>query len=103
MQSYLVARGLFTTDDWTCYHMTVPSTALARAVEIEADRFQNLNYDEAAFQKEARAVLGEAHREYGRTAKMLGASADAWGPDWPCPGIKTEDAAPARPALKVAA
>jgi hypothetical protein len=52
---------------------------------------------------DSRRLLGEAHREYGRTAKMLGASADAWGPDWPCPGIKTEDAAPARPALKVAA
>lgn len=52
----------FTTDDWTCYHMTVPASALAKAVEIEADRFRNLNYDEAAFQKEARAVLGEYNK-----------------------------------------
>ncbi len=52
----------FTTDDWTCYHMTVPSTALATTVEIEADRFRNLSYDEAAFQKEARAVLGEYNK-----------------------------------------
>jgi zinc protease len=52
----------FTTDDWTCYHMTVPAQALAKAVEIEADRFQNLEYDEAAFQKEARAVLGEYNK-----------------------------------------
>jgi zinc protease len=52
----------FTTDDWTCYHMTIPASALAKAVEIEADRFQNLEYDEPAFQKEARAVLGEYNK-----------------------------------------
>jgi zinc protease len=52
----------FTTDDWTCYHLTVPSSALATVVEIEADRFQNLKYDEPAFQKEARAVLGEYNK-----------------------------------------
>src|SRR4051794_32547031 len=52
----------FTSDDLTCYHMTVPSSALAKAVELEADRFQNLKYDEPAFQKEARAVLGEYNK-----------------------------------------
>jgi zinc protease len=52
----------FTTDDWTCYHATVPSSALAKIVEIEADRFRNLKYDEPAFQKEARAVLGEYNK-----------------------------------------
>jgi len=52
----------FTTDDWTCYHMTVPSTALPTVVEVEADRFQNLKYEEADFQKEARAVLGEYNK-----------------------------------------
>ena len=52
----------FTTDDWTCYHLTVPASALAKVVELEADRFQNLKYDEAAFQKEARAVLGEYNK-----------------------------------------
>ena len=52
----------FTTDDWTCYHMTVPASALGTAVEIEADRFRNLKYDEADFQKEARAVLGEYNK-----------------------------------------
>jgi zinc protease len=52
----------YTNDDWTCYHMTIPATALARAVEIEADRFQNLKYDVPSFQKEARAVLGEYNK-----------------------------------------
>jgi zinc protease len=52
----------FTSDDLTCYHMTAPAMALATAVEIEADRFQNLKYDEPSFQKEARAVLGEYNK-----------------------------------------
>jgi zinc protease len=52
----------FTEDDWTCYHMTIPASALATAVEIEADRFRNLKYDEPSFQKEARAVLGEYNK-----------------------------------------
>ena len=52
----------FTNDDWTCYHMTIPAAALATAVQIESDRFQNLKYDEPSFQKEARAVLGEYNK-----------------------------------------
>jgi zinc protease len=52
----------YTKEDWTCYHMTIPSTALATAVQMEADRFQNLKYEEPAFQKEARAVLGEYNK-----------------------------------------
>jgi len=52
----------YTNNDWTCYHMTIPAMALAKAVEIEADRFQNLKYDEPSFQKEARAVLGEYNK-----------------------------------------
>jgi zinc protease len=52
----------FTSDDWTCYHLTVPAAALPQVVEIEADRFRNLKYDEPAFQKEARAVLGEYNK-----------------------------------------
>ncbi len=52
----------FTTDDYTCYHMTIPATALATAVELEADRFRNLEYDKPDFQKESRAVLGEYNK-----------------------------------------
>ncbi len=54
---------------------------------------------------DSRRLLGEAHREYGRTAKTLGASSEAWGPDWPCPppGIATEGRASVQPPLRVAA
>lgn len=50
---------------------------------------------------DSRRLLGEAHREYGRTAKMLGATAEDWGPLWPC--SKVEEVEPARTPLRVAA
>jgi zinc protease len=43
----------------TVYHILAGTAALPTIVTIEADRFQNLDYAEAEFQKEARAVLGE--------------------------------------------
>jgi zinc protease len=52
----------FTSDDMTVYHILAGTTALPTIVEIEADRFQNLEYAEAEFQKEARAVLGEYNK-----------------------------------------
>ena len=52
----------FTSDDLTVYHILAGKSALAKVVEIEADRFLNLKYDEASFQKEARAVLGEYNK-----------------------------------------
>jgi hypothetical protein len=48
-----------------------------------------------------RRLIGEAHLEYGRTAKMLGATAEDWGPLWPCTKIQEEK--PARAPLRVAA
>jgi zinc protease len=61
----------FTTDDWTCYHSTVPASALAKIVELESDRFRNLRYDEPAFQKEARAVLGEYNKGASSPDQLL--------------------------------
>ncbi len=52
----------FTSDDLTVYHTLAGKAALPRIVEIEADRFQRLQYDDAKFQKEARAVLGEYNK-----------------------------------------
>jgi zinc protease len=52
----------YTSDDLTVYHILAGKAALPRIVEIEADRFQNLKYDEPEFQKEARAVLGEYNK-----------------------------------------
>ena len=52
----------FTAEDMTVYHILAGKSELAKVVEIEADRFLNLKYDEASFQKEARAVLGEYNK-----------------------------------------
>ena len=52
----------FTAEDMTVYHILAGKSALAKVVDIEADRFLNLKYDEASFQKEARAVLGEYNK-----------------------------------------
>src|SRR5271165_6084575 len=52
--------------------MTIPATALATAVAIEADRFQNLKYDEPSFLKEARAVLGEYNKSASSPFLKLG-------------------------------
>jgi zinc protease len=52
----------FTAEDMTVFHILAGKSALAKVVEIEADRFQNLKYDDASFQKEARAVLGEYNK-----------------------------------------
>jgi zinc protease len=52
----------FTSDDLTVYHILAGKAALPKIVEIESDRFQHLHYQEADFQKEARAVLGEYNK-----------------------------------------
>ena len=52
----------FTSDDMTVYHILAGTSALPTIVDIEAARFQHLDYNEAEFQKEARAVLGEYNK-----------------------------------------
>jgi zinc protease len=49
----------FTSEDMTVYHLYGPAKALPTIIEYEADRFQNLYYDEAGFRTEAGAILGE--------------------------------------------
>jgi zinc protease len=55
----------FTTDDFTAYHLSFAKEDLPMVAEIEADRFQNLQYDEAQFKTESGAVYGEYRK--GRT------------------------------------
>src|SRR5262245_35486094 len=49
----------YTTDDYTAYHLSFAKEDMAKVVEIEADRFQNLKYDAQQFKKESGAVYGE--------------------------------------------
>jgi hypothetical protein len=52
----------FTTDDYTNYYIIGPAAELETMMEIEADRFQNLEYGEEAFRTEALAILGEYNK-----------------------------------------
>ncbi len=55
----------YTTDDYTCYHLTFTPGDLDRVAMLESDRFKNLQYDEREFQTETGAVYGEYRK--GRT------------------------------------
>jgi zinc protease len=62
IQSFGADNNAYTTQDFTLYTVTAPSTALAAIVDLEADRFQHLEYDERAFRTETGAVLGEYNK-----------------------------------------
>jgi len=49
----------YTTDDYTCYHLNFAATDLEKIIEMESDRFMNLQYDERDFKTETGAVYGE--------------------------------------------
>ena len=53
------SANAFTSDDLTAYHLSLTREDLAKAVEIESDRFKHLNYAEPEFKTEAGAVYGE--------------------------------------------
>jgi zinc protease len=68
MQSFGADNNAYTTQDFTLYTVTAPASALAELVDLEADRFQHLSYDERAFRTETGAVLGE----YNKSASSPG-------------------------------
>jgi zinc protease len=53
------SRNAFTSNDMTVFYLVASTEYLEQIVDLESDRFQNLNYDEAAFRTEAGAILGE--------------------------------------------
>ncbi len=61
----------FTTDDFTAYHLQFAKEDLEKVIDIESDRFQNLDYPEAAFQTEAGAVYGEYRKSASDPFFML--------------------------------
>ena len=71
-------QNAYTTDDYTNYHTTFAKEDLEKVLEIEADRFQNLSYPEAAFKTESRAVLGEYNKNSANPiSKLFEAMRDA--------------------------
>ena len=61
----------FTSSDHTVYHLYGPSKALPTIIEYEADRFQNLSYDEPAFRTEAGAIRGEYDKSHSNPEQQL--------------------------------
>ena len=71
-------QNAYTTDDYTNYHTTFAKDDLEKVLEIEADRFQHLDYPEAAFKTESRAVLGEYNKNSANPmSKLFEAMRDA--------------------------
>ncbi|MFO1009443.1 MAG: pitrilysin family protein [Planctomycetota bacterium] len=56
----------YTTDDYTAYHLGFAREDLNTVIEVEADRFQNLDYSVDQFKTESGAVYGEYRK--GRTS-----------------------------------
>lgn len=56
----------YTTDDYTCFHLNITIDNLEKVMELESDRFENLNYPEEAFKTESQAVYGEYRK--GKTS-----------------------------------
>ena len=54
-----VDGNAYTSDDLTNYHISFPKEHLEEMLMLEADRFQNLHYEEPEFRTEALAVKGE--------------------------------------------
>ncbi|MEO8192277.1 MAG: pitrilysin family protein [Gemmatimonadales bacterium] len=70
-------ENAYTTDDFTNYYITFAKEDLESMLALEADRFQNLEYPEAAFKTEARAVLGEYNKNSADpTSKLFEAMRD---------------------------
>jgi zinc protease len=53
-----------TSEDLTRYYINFPGKYLDTVMELESDRFQNLNYSLPGFQTEAKAVLGEYTKNF---------------------------------------
>ncbi|RPI14955.1 MAG: insulinase family protein, partial [Acidobacteriales bacterium] len=65
------ASNAYTTDDHTAYHTTFSKEDFETILSMEADRFQNLDYTEAAFRTETLAVLGEYNKNSASPAYKL--------------------------------
>jgi zinc protease len=61
----------FTVEDMTAFFLTFAREDLEKVVEIESDRFQNLQYGHEGFQTEAGAVYGEFRKDQTQPSFQL--------------------------------
>lgn len=71
IQGFGADNNAYTTQDFTLYTVTAPSSVLAQVVELEADRFQNLSYTEEAYRTETGAVRGEYDTSAARPSTRM--------------------------------
>lgn len=64
-------QNAYTSDDLTNYYTTFAKQDLETVLKVEADRFQHLDYAEAAFKTESRAVLGEYNKNSANPMQKL--------------------------------
>ncbi|MCP5119566.1 MAG: insulinase family protein, partial [bacterium] len=65
------ANNAYTTDDRTVYHITFSKEDLETILDMEADRFQNLDYTQGVFKTETLAVLGEYNKNSAAPTSKL--------------------------------
>jgi zinc protease len=71
LKSIGAAANANTSLDRTLYHMTGNADKLDLMFELEADRFQNLNYSVEGFKVEAGAVKGEYTKNYASPYQQM--------------------------------
>ncbi|MFN2455549.1 MAG: M16 family metallopeptidase [Pyrinomonadaceae bacterium] len=65
------SSNAYTTDDRTVYHEVFSKEDLDKVVQLEADRFQHLKYEPAAYKTETRAVLGEYNKNSANPQRKI--------------------------------
>ena len=71
LQKAGAASNAYTSDDLTAFHTTFSKEDLPRILSMEADRFQHLAYEPAAFKTETLAVLGEYNKNSASPSQKL--------------------------------
>jgi zinc protease len=71
LKSIGASANAYTSIDQTVYHMVGNSARLEKMFEVEADRFQNLNYTIHDFKTEAGAVKGEYTKNISNPSSQL--------------------------------
>lgn len=65
------STNAYTTDDRTVYHLVFSKEDLDKTMELEADRFQWLQYDRDAYKTETGAVLGEYNKNSSNPSSKM--------------------------------
>ena len=71
MQEAGAQTNAYTTDDRTVYHAVFAKEDLEKILELEADRFQNLEYSEEVYRTETQAVLSEYNKSFANPFNKL--------------------------------